>query len=327
MAIVTTRQGLKDYCLRSLGAPVIEINVAEEQLEDRIDEALDYFNINHWDGSERTYFQHKVVGSTLTFSSGSGTAFEDNETITGSTSGVFATVQQNTRTATTLQFDYSRKITNNLREPSPFIIGETVVGSNSGATAIVGSFTKGDIENRYIPIPDSVYGVNKVFSLYSGSSTMKNIFDLQYQLRLNDLYDLTSTSVVYYTTVMNHLQMLDTLLNGAVLYRFNRLSNRLYIDMDWGFEARVGDYILVDTYKAIDPTEFTRAFNEPWLKKYTTALFKIQWGANLKKFSGLSLPGGVSIDGDGIYNEGMNEKNALEDELTGKAAPLEFFVG
>lgn len=324
---VTTRQGLKDYALRALGAPVIEINVAEEQLEDRIDEALDYFNINHWDGSERAFLQHKVVGSTLTFSSGSGTSFVDGETITGNTSGVFSTVQKNTRTATTLQYDYSRKITNNLKEKAPFVVGETIVGAQSGATAIIGSITLGDIENRYIPIPDSTYGVNKVYSLYSGSSTMKNIFDLQYQLRLNDLYDLTATSVVYYTTVMNHLQMLDTLLNGSVLYRFNRLSNRLYIDMDWGFEAQVGDYILVDTYKAMDPTTFQRVYNEPWLKKYVTALFKMQWGANLKKFSGLSLPGGVSIDGDGIYNEAMNEKNALEDELTGKAAPLEFFVG
>lgn len=326
MAIVTTRQGLKDYALRALGAPVIEINVAEEQLEDRIDEALDYFNINHWDGSERAFLQHKVQGSTITLSSGSGTSFIDGETITGQTSGVFAEVQKE-RTSTTLQYDYSRKSTNNLKEIAPFQAGETIVGASSGATGVIGSFVKGDLENRWIPIPDSTYGVTKVFSLYSGSSTMKNIFDLQYQLRLNDLYDLTATSVVYYTTVMNHLQMLDTILNGAVLYRFNRLSNRLYIDMDWGFEAKVGDYILVDTYKAMDPTEFSRVYNEPWLKKYTTALFKIQWGANLKKFSGLSLPGGVSIDGDGIYNEGMNEKGALEDELTGKAAPLEFFVG
>lgn len=326
MAIVSTRQGLKDYALRALGAPVIEINVAEEQLEDRIDEALDYFNINHWDGSERAFLQHKIVGSTLTLSSGSGTSFTDGETIEGLTSGVFAEVQKD-NTATTVIYDYARKITNNLKEKAPFVVGETIRGRESGATAVIGSITLGDLENRYIPVPDSIYGVNKVYSLYSGSSTMKNIFDLQYQLRLNDLYDLTATSVVYYTTVMNHLQMLDTLLNGMVLYRFNRLSNRLYIDMDWGFEAKVGDYILVDTYKAMNPTEFTRVWNEPWLKKYVTALFKIQWGANLKKFSGLSLPGGVSIDGDGIYNEGMNEKNALEDELTGKAAPLEFFVG
>ena len=130
---------------------------------------------------------------------------------------------------------------------------------------------------NYIPVADIVYGVNKVFPIYAGSSTSKNIFDLQYQLRLNDLYDLTSTSVVYYTTVMNHLQLLDTILNGQPMFRFNRLTNRLNIDIKWGTAVKAGDYIIYDGYKAIDPASFTKMYNEPWLKSYTTALFKAQW--------------------------------------------------
>jgi hypothetical protein len=244
---ISTREGLKDYALRRLGAPVVEINVADEQLEDRIDEALEYFNIYHWDGSERAYLMHKVTNSDLT--------------------------------------------------------------------------------NKYIPINDNVFGISKVYSIYSGSSTSKNIFDLQYQLRLNDLYDLTSTSVVYFTTVMGHLQMLDTILNGMPLYRFNRLTNRLYIDINWGVNVKVDDYLMIDTYKAIDPASFARVWNENWLKKYTTVLFKEQWGTNLKKFSGLTLPGGVTLDGDKLYAEAIEEKKELEEELTGKSAPLEFFVG
>ena len=126
---------------------------------------------------------------------------------------------------------------------------------------------------------------------------------------------------------MGHLSLLDLMLNGKTLYRFNRMQNKLFIDLDWRSDVKIGDFILVDVYKALNPTEYTKVYGEPWMKKYTTALFKKQWGLNLKKFSGLVLPGGVSMDGDGIYNEAMNEIQQLEDELIGKGAPLEFFTG
>ena len=246
---VTSRQGLIDYCLRELGAPVIEINVAEEQIEDRVDEALEFWRINHWDGCERTYYSYKI--------------------------------------------------------------------------------TQTDINNRWIPLSDDIFGVTRVLPIRGAQTANKNIFDLQYQLRLNDLYDLTSTSIIYYTSVMNHLSMLDHFLVGHVMYRFNRLQNRLYIDCDWGNlkELNVDDWVMVDAYRALDPATFPRVWGEPWLRKYTTALIKKQWGANLKKFSGLQLPGGVALDGDSIYNEGVNEANQLEEELIGKSAPLEFFTG
>ena len=244
---VSSRQGLVDYCLRSLGAPVIEINVADEQIEDRVDEALEFWNINHWDGSERTYFAYKM--------------------------------------------------------------------------------TQSDIDNKYVPLDDSIFGVARVFPVRGTQSASKNIFDVQYQLRLNDLYDLTSQSLVYFTSVMNHLSLLDFYLNGHTLYRFNRLQNRIHLDIDWQHDVEVDDWVMIDCYRAMEPATFPRIWGEPWLKHYVTALIKKQWGANLKKFSGLQLPGGVSLDGDSIYNEGMNEANALEEELIGKSAPLEFFTG
>lgn len=126
---------------------------------------------------------------------------------------------------------------------------------------------------------------------------------------------------------MGHLSLLDMMLNGKTLYRFNRMHNKLFLDLDWRGDVQIGDFVMADVYKALDSTEYPKVFGEPWLKKYTTALFKKQWGLNLKKFSGLVLPGGVSMDGDGIYNEAMNELQALEDELVGKGAPLEFFTG
>lgn len=243
---VTSREQLKEYCLRSLGDPVVEINVDEAQIEDRVDEALEYWRQYHWDGIEKFYLKHQV--------------------------------------------------------------------------------TQQDKDNKYIPIPDLVYGVNRVLPI-SQQSSSKNLFNMQYQLRLHDLYDLTSTSIIYYKSVMSHIALLDMELNGPQTFRFNRLSGNLFIELDWDTEVAVGDFIVVDCYRALDPSESNKVWNEMWLKHYTTALFKKQWATNIKKFSGIQLPGGVTLDGDKLYDEAIGEIKDLEDDLKNKSAPLEFFLG
>jgi hypothetical protein len=245
--MVTTRSGLIDYCRRALGEPVVELNIDDQQVEDRIDEAIEYFRQYHYDGVEKIYLRHQV--------------------------------------------------------------------------------TQEDINNKSIPIPDLVYGVTRVFNVAAGTSTSKSIFDLQYQLRLNDLYDLTSTSVIYYSMVMSHLALLDQTLNGHPLYRFNRLGGRLYIDKDWGQVVAPDTYVLIECYRALDPEVATKMYNESWLKHYATALIKKQWATNLKKFSGMQLPGGVTIDGDKLYQEAQDEIKELENDLLNKSAPLEFMMG
>lgn len=247
MATVNSRQSLKEYCLRALGAPVLEINVDDDQLEDRLDEALEFFRLYHYDGIEKVYLKHQI--------------------------------------------------------------------------------TQDDVDNKYIPMSDLIYGVERVLPITYGASSSKNIFDLQYQLRLNDLYDLTSTSIIYYSTVMSHLSLLDLMLNGHIIYRFNRFQNRLHLDINWESDVAIGQYIIVECYRAMDPLVFTRLWNESWLKHYVTALFKKAWATNLKKFSGMSLPGGVTIDGNALYDEAISEIKELEDDLMTKAAPLDFFLG
>lgn len=244
---VSTRQQLIDYCLRALGEPVVEINVDDQQVEDRIDESIEYFRLYHYDGIEKIYLKHEI--------------------------------------------------------------------------------TQQDVTNRYITLPDAIYGINRVFPVASGTSTSKSIFDLQYQLRLNDLYDLTSTSVIYYTQVMSHLALLDITLNGHPLYRFNRLNSKLYIEASWETEMLVGNFVLVECYRAMDPTEAPKLYNDPWIKHYSTALIKKQWAVNIKKFQGMQLPGGVTIDGDKLYNEAVSEIKDLEDDMMHKSAPLDFFLG
>lgn len=244
---VNSRQDLINYCFRALGAPVVEINVDMDQVEDRVDEAIEYFRQYHYDGIEKVYLKHQI--------------------------------------------------------------------------------TQQDIDNKYITLPDYIYGITRVFPIAAGTSTSKSIFDLQYQLRLNDLYDLTSTSVIYYSQVMSHLALLDLTLNGHPLYRFNRMTGKLFIEASWQDEMQIGNYVLVECYRALDPTQATKVYNDIWLKHYTTALFKKQWAVNIKKFQGLQLPGGVTIDGDKLYDEAMSEIKELEEEMLNKSAPLDWFLG
>jgi hypothetical protein len=126
---------------------------------------------------------------------------------------------------------------------------------------------------------------------------------------------------------MSHLALLDLTLNGQPLYRFNRLNNRLYIDTDWQNKMAIGSYILVECYRALDPADAPKLYGEPWMKHYTTALIKRQWATNLKKFSGMQLPGGVTIDGDKLYLEAQAEIKELEDDMMNKSAPLQFSMG
>jgi len=95
----------------------------------------------------------------------------------------------------------------------------------------------------------------------------------------------------------------------------------------WQEKMEVGSYILVECYRALDPADAPRMYNETWIKHYTTALIKKQWAVNLKKFSGLQLPGGVSVDGPALYSEAVSEIKELEDEIMNKSAPLDFFLG
>jgi hypothetical protein len=316
---VSTRDGLKQYALRALGAPVLEINVDDDQVEDRIDEALDYWRLYHYEGIEQIYLKQQIRASEITLSASVAATFVLAERITGATSGATAEVCQESSRTSTGTLLLVKNVT------GTFTAGETINGS-AGHTATLSSITLREYDNRYVEIPDYVWGVTKILSVGQASSS-KNIFDLQYQLRLNDLYDLTSTSLIYYKTVMSHLALLDFELNGHQGFRFNRMSNRLYLDANWQTDFILGDYIIVQSYRAMDPTTWSKVYNEPWLKHYVTALFKKQWGTNLKKFSGLQLPGGVTLDGDKLYAEATEEIKELEDELQNKSAPLDFFMG
>lgn len=244
MSTITTRTAFKEYCLRRLGFPVIEINVDDDQVEDRIDDALQYWQDYHFDGMQKVYYIHKVTQQDI-----------DNK----------------------------------------YLDMSNITDSSNNATTILGV-------TRIFPIQDSQSSIN--------------MFDLRYQLRLNELYDFTSASYINYTLTMQHLRSLELMFTGEVPIRFQRHMQRLYIDWAWGSsQAPVGTTAVLECYTTLNPDFYGQVWNDRWLKQYATALIKRSWGNNLKKFAEIQLPGGVKLNGDKIYNEAQDEIKALEEDM------------
>ena len=257
MAQPNSKDTFKQNIKRALGAPVLEINVDDDQMDDRVDEALQYFREYHYDGSVKTYLKHQLTEEELT-------AWKTNETHNAATTG----------------------------------------------TQNIANQTYGEGQN-YITLPEHVLSVINLFPFSSGVKS--NMFDLQYQLRLNDLWDLTSTSILYYSQVQSHLTMMNNMLVGQIPIRFNMHSNRLYIDYN-ADKLTAGEFIIIECYRKLDPTDMTDIYNDMWLKKYATAKVKYQWGENLSKFQGIQLPGGVTLDAQQIKQEAQEEIQRLEEE-------------
>ena len=275
MAIPNSRSTLKEYCLRNIGKPVIDINVDDDQVEDRIDEALQYFSQYHYDGVERMYLKYKVTADDVTRMRANVNSF--TATDKGS---IQDNIELEEGTLTT--GDTTGDV---LLEDGFKVLDETSTGATTTWT---------EAEN-YLVVPSSIISVINVFP-FSDRSNL-NMFDVKYQLRLNDLYDFSSTSILHYEMTMKHLDFLDHILVGEKPYRFNQHMNRLYIDMDWEEAVDADEFMIIECYRKLDPTTFTDIFDDLYLKRYATSLIKRQWGQNLSKFSGTAMLGGVTLNG------------------------------
>tara|TARA_B100000085_G_C18488769_1_gene490411 strand:+ start:268 stop:1212 length:945 start_codon:yes stop_codon:yes gene_type:complete len=314
MANPTSRSTLQEFCLRRLGKGVIDINVSTDQIDDRTDEALQFFQEYHFDGVEKTYLKHKVTATTLTVSNSA--VFTLKEKITGGTSGATAFIFD-APTSTTIRI---------FKELDDFQLNETITGASSSASQTVTAITAGDIKNGYVPVIDAITGVVKVFP-FTNRSNM-DMFDVRYQLRLNEVFDLANTSVLYYNMVQRHLSLIDDMLVGEKPIRFNRHSDRIYIDMDWNEDIEADEYLVFEVYRILDPSTYADVYNDMFLKRYLTALLKEQWGQNLSKFAGVQMPGGVTLDGPRILQEAREEIQKIEEEISLRyELPVNMMVG
>ena len=316
MANPTSRQTLIDYCLRQLGHPVIEINVDDDQLEDRVDEAIQFYREFHYDSVELVYLKQEFTNTTFVIGGVNASNFSVGDIITGQSSGAKTTV---------LSIDSANTFTTTSTSGT-FSSGETVTGSSSGTSSTFSSITLGNIDNKYFELNDNITGVVKVIPFTSRTRGI-DLFDVRYQILLNDIYSLQSTDIIYYSQVKTQLNLLNDLLVGEKPIRFNRHQNRLHVDMDWNAEASAGEFVVVECYRILDPDTFTDVYNDYFLKRYLTSLIKRQWGNNLKKFEGIQLPGGVTLNGQIIYQEAIQELQEIRQEAESTyQLPVDFFL-
>ena len=270
MAIPSSKSTCKSYCLRALGFGVIDINVSDDQVDDRLDEALQYFAHYHYDGIEKMYLKYQVTAA-----------------------------------------DIARSKTN-----------DTTTATDTSDNTITASFGEG---KGFIPMPSSIVSVLQIFPF--DNTATNNMFDIRYQLRLNDLYDFSSTSIINYEMTMQHLDFLSHILVGEKPMRFNEHQNRLHIDRDWENDISEGEYLIIECYRKLDPTTFTDMYDDIYLKRYATALIKRQWGANLSKFNGVAMLGGVTMNGETIFSQALEEIKDLEDKMFLIEPPIDMFKG
>ena len=280
MAKPASRQQLIDYCLRKLGAPVLEINVDEDQIDDLVDDAIQLFNERHFDGVERMYLKYKITQEDIDRGAAKGT---DGV-------GIVTT----TATATSVP-GIGTTITNNWYESSNFL-----------------------------QVPDSVIGIEKIFK-FDTSSISGGMFSIKYQLFLNDLYYFNSVELLQYSMTKTYLEDIDFLLTTDKQIRFNKRQGRMYLDIDWGSQ-NAGDYLIIDCYRALDPANFSKVYNDTFVKQYLTALIKKQWGQNLIKFQGVKLPGGTELNGRQLYEDGERDLAEIRQKMTSdyEMPPLDF---
>ncbi len=320
MAKPNSRQTFLDYCLRSLGAPVIEINVDEDQLDDRVDEALQFYQFYHADSIEKFYLKHKVTNSSLTLTGAVAGNFQVGEIITGGTSGAKAVIK--TASGSTITY-------NQLEDTNVAFSTETITGGNTGATAVIQSITKGDIENGYISLNDAITDVVRVMPIRD-SVTSTDMFDIRYQIHLNDIHSVGFMgNLTEYVMSRQFLSLLDVVVDSDdKQINFDRHKNRLDIFMDWDEEVDKDDYLVVECYRIIDPDTFTDVYNDYFLKRYATALIKRQWGTNLLKFEGMVMPGGVTFNGRQLFDDANEEITRLEEEARlNWEQPIDFMTG
>ena len=245
---ITTRQNLIDYCLRRLGAPVTEINVDDDQVSDRIDDAIEFFQEYHFDGVEKVFLKHTI--------------------------------------------------------------------------------TQTDIDNEYIAVVDPVISVLRILPIPNFNAFQTGFFNEEYQLRLQDLENFRASTMIDWAMSQVNFSLVEHLFSVQPTLLFNRKQNKVYLETDWANKFDVGTIVIIEAYRALDPATYSEVYNDMFLKKYATALIKQQWGSNLKKFTGVTLPGGVTLDGQTIFSEAMEEITKIEDEMSLKyELPPDGFIG
>ena len=270
MAQPASRTDLINYCKRQLGAPVLEINVADEQIDDLVDDALQYFQERHFDGVTQTFLKYKITQEDIDRGRARGGS--------NNTAGITTSTATSTINESSVSFSFEEN-------------------------------------SNYLQVPPEVIGITKVFKFDGSNTVTNNMFSVKYQLFLNDIYYFGSTEILTYAMTKRYLEDIDFALSTDKFIRFNQRQDRLYLDIDWG-SATVYDYLIIDCYRLLDPSSYSRVWNDSFLKRYVTALVKRQWGQNLIKFQGVKLHGGIELNGRQIYDDAQKDLEVIREQMS-----------
>ena len=270
MAQPSSRTELIDYCKRQLGAPVLEINVADEQIEDILDDAIQFFQERHFDGVYPSFLKYKLTDNDVK----RGRARGGNS----GNIGITTTTAEATIDGATVEFDWEEN-------------------------------------SNFLQVPPEVIGVSKIFHYDGSNSITNNMFSVKYQLFLNDIYYWGQTEILSYAMTKTYLEDINFLLTTQKQIRFNKRQERLYLDIDWNTVSK-DDFIIIDCFSTLDPSDYSKVWNDSFLKKYLTALMKRQWGQNLIKFQGVKLPGGIELNGRQIYDDAEKDLEIIREQMS-----------
>ena len=326
----TTRATFKEYCKRKLGHPVVELNLDDDQIEDTIDDAVSYWQEYHYDGTHPEFVKKQITASTQLLASSPSGTFSAGETIEGGTSGLRATFHEYHSANTTIRYQKPETKNNSNAEgvgdgntyyrdiTTTWTASETITGLTSGATATVHATTtrtSGDIDNFYVQLDESYIGIIGVIPFTENLSGSTNMFSVNYQYALNDLYTMGAAGdMKNYVFTQQYLSKIQNLFSGLPRFRFNKHRDRLYLDIDWTSDLKIDDFVVIEAYQSMNPDTYSDAYSDKFLKKYCTALLKKQWGQNLIKFEGVQLPGGITLNGRQLYDDAVTEIEYLERE-------------
>ena len=363
MAKPSTRQELIDYCLRQLGEPVLEINVDDDQIEDLVDDAIQYFQERHFDGVERMYLKHQIsqadidsarsntVASTGIKSdvfnpessgvvniSASNITIPNHGLITGSpvyysfgagstSIGIATTALAGVGTTSFLGISTDSVLLYAIADNRNQIrlaanssdagsgVAVTFTGSTGiGSTHFITTKTEFTEARNYIEIPDHVIGINGIFR-FDDNTITQNMFSISYQIFLNDVYNFSSIEMLTYSMTKEYLETIQFLISPDKKVRYNKRGNRLYLDLDWKGVSK-DEYVVIDCFRVLDPSENEKIYNDSFLKKFLTALIKKQWGQNMSKYQGVKLPGGIELNGRQIYEDALRELAEIQQRMT-----------
>lgn len=261
-----SRKDAIDYCLRSLGEPVININVAPEQIEDRVNEALRYWHEYHFDSTEDTFRMYPVK---------------------------------------------SRKKNSTDKDPKTFL-------------------AKDDQQEYYVELEDYIWGVRNVQKVAGDIYSDNFLFDFNYYMTVDAIHTTQSMSsnsysirdgLSYYHQAKEYLSLANLELGDKIRWHFSKYKNEIIFQSE--IHCKV---VLVECTKIIDPEIYSKVWSDIWFLQYLEALIQEQWGKNLTKFKNATLPGGVTIDADGILANAKEKIAKLEQELTDGQPPLPIIV-